>query len=144
IKRLDWSNVDLEHKVIDVGENVAKTRQQRNVEMGDLLMAWLSPHRLKTGAVVPRGFRNRRNKLLRLAAVTKWTHNGLRHSFGSYHCAHFQKPDFTAYQMGHNTTDTLFKYYRNYRINKQEAEAYWKLSPESGDKKVIAFSNASA
>jgi integrase len=131
--------VDFEHKVIDVGENVAKTRQQRNVEMGDLLLAWLTPHRRSSGPVMPKGFRNRKNKLLKLAGVTKWPRNGLRHSFGSYHCAHFQNPNVTAFQMGHGSTDTLFKYYRNYRISRKDAEAYWKIAP-AADNEVVAFS----
>jgi integrase len=33
IKQLDWRNVDFEHRVIDVDEAIAKTRQQRNVDM---------------------------------------------------------------------------------------------------------------
>ncbi len=40
LKKLDWRNVHLDDKVIDVDESVAKTRQQRNVEMSDLLVAW--------------------------------------------------------------------------------------------------------
>jgi integrase len=43
IKQLDWRNVDFEHRIIDVDETIAKTRQQRNVEMCDLLVAWLTP-----------------------------------------------------------------------------------------------------
>jgi integrase len=144
LKKLDWRNVHLEDKVIDVDENVAKTRQQRNVEMSDLLVAWLAPHQRAAGKVVPRGFRNRKDKLLKLAGVTKWPDNGLRHSFGSYHCAHSQNPNMTAFQMGHGTTDTLFKYYRNYRISKNDAEAYWKIAPASSGNKVVAFSAAIA
>ena len=144
LKKLDWKNVHLEGKFIDVDESVAKTRQQRNVEMSDLLVAWLTPYRLAAGKVVPRGFRNRKNKLLKLAGVTKWPKNGLRHSFGSYHCAYSQNPDMTAFQMGHGKTDTLFKYYRNYRISKKDAEAYWKIAPASPGNKVVAFSAATA
>jgi integrase/recombinase XerD len=144
IKKLDWRNVHLEDKEIEVDENVAKTRQQRNVEMCDSLVAWLTPYRRAADKVVPRGFRNRKNKLLKLAGVTKWPDNGLRHSFGSYHCAHFQNPNMTAFQMGHGTTDTLFRYYRNYRISKKDAEAYWKIAPAASGNKVVAFSSATA
>lgn len=142
MKKLDWRNVDFEHRVIDIDESVAKTRQQRNVDMSDSLIAWLTPRRRNAGRVVPKGFRNRKDKLLRLAGVTKWTRNAMRHSFGSYHCAYFQKPNETALQTGHSTTDTLFKYYRNYRISKKDAEAYWKIAPASPGDKVVAFSAA--
>jgi hypothetical protein len=45
----------------------------------------------------------------------------------------------TALQMGHATTDTLFKHYRNYRIRKANAEAYWSLAPRPRGKKVVTF-----
>ena len=41
--------------------------------------------------------------------------------------------------MGHATTDTLFKHYRNYRIRKKDADAYWELAPAPADKRVVAF-----
>jgi integrase len=140
IKLLDWSKVDFEHKVIDVDETIAKMRQQRNVDMSDLLVAWLTPYAQPKGPIIPKGFRRRMEKLRKLAEITKWPDNGLRHSYGSYHCAYFQDPRITAMQMGHATTDMLFKHYRNYRIKKSDAEAYWKIAPASVDNKVVAFS----
>ena len=41
--------------------------------------------------------------------------------------------------MGHTTTDTLFKHYRNYRIRKKDADAYWELAPAAADQRVVAF-----
>ena len=129
IKQLDWRNIDFEHRVIDVDESIAKMRQQRNVDMSDSLTAWLKPHAQATGQVIPAGFRNKMEQLRDLAGITKWPDNGLRHSFGSYHVAYFQNPNMTALQMGHATTDMLFRHYRNYRIRKKDAETYWKLIP---------------
>ena len=88
--------------------------------------------------------RRKMKELRKLARIAKWQKSGLRHSFGSYHVAHFQNPNMTALQMGHATTDTLFNYYRNYRIKKRDAEAYWKLRPVSAGDKVVAFSAATA
>jgi integrase len=144
IKQLDWGKVDFEHRVIDVDETIAKMRQQRNVDMSDLLVTWLMPYAQPKGPIIPKGFRRRMEKLRARAGVTKWPDNGLRHSFGSYHCAYFQNPNMTALQMGHATTDMLFKHYRNYRIKKKDAEAYWKLAPASASDKLIAFSAAPA
>ncbi|MFZ3376815.1 MAG: tyrosine-type recombinase/integrase [Chthoniobacterales bacterium] len=143
IKQLDWCNVDFEHRVIDVDESIAKTRQQRNVDMSDSLAAWLTPHTRTEGQVIPAGFRKKMEQLRKLAGITKWPNNGLRHSFGSYHVAHFQNPNLTALQMGHATTDMLFKHYRNYRIREKDAEAYWKLAPAVTGKNVVAFAVAS-
>jgi integrase len=144
IKQLDWRNVDFEHKIIDVDESIAKTRQQRNVDMSDSLVAWLMPHARAKGGIIPAGFRKKMEQLRELAEITKWPDNGLRHSFGSYHVACFQNPNMTALQMGHGTTDMLFKHYRNYRIGKKDAEAYWKIVPASASKKVVRFAAATA
>jgi integrase len=139
IKQLDWRNVDFEHRVIDVDESIAKMRQQRNVDVNDSLIAWLTPYAKPNGAIIPKGFRRKMEQVRKLAGITKWPDNGLRHSFGSYHVAHFQNPNMTALQMGHNTTDMLFKHYRNYRIRKRDAERYWKLAPAPADEKVVPF-----
>ena len=144
IKQLDWRNVDFEHRIIDVDETIAKTRQQRNVDMCDSLVAWLTPHAQLKGRIFPKGFRKKMKQLRERAKITKWPDNGLRHSFGSYHVACFQNPTMTALQMGHSTTDTLFNYYRNYRIRKKDAEAYWKLRPAPAGDKIVAFSAATA
>lgn len=144
IKQLDWRCVDFEHNVIDVDESVAKTRQQRNVDMVETLGAWLIPYAKNEGAVIPEGFRKKMQRLRELAAITKWPSNGLRHSFGSYHVARFQNANMTALQMGHATTDMLFKHYRNYRIRASDAEAYWNIAPPPPGKKVIAFTASTA
>jgi integrase len=143
IKQLDWRNIDFEHRIIDVDESIAKTRQQRNVDMIDSLVAWLTPYAQTDGSVIPLGFRKKMEQLRELAAIKKWPNNGLRHSFGSYHVAHFQNPNMTALQMGHATTDMLFKHYRNYRIPKKDAERYWRIAPAVGGKKVVQFAAVS-
>jgi integrase len=139
IKQLEWHNVDFEHRVIDVDESIAKMRQQRNVDMTDSLVAWLMPHAQMEGSITPAGFRKKMEQLRELAGITKWPDNGLRHSFGSYHVARFQNPNMTALQMGHATTDMLFKHYRNYRIRKRDAETYWEIAPSSARGKVVQF-----
>jgi hypothetical protein len=77
-------------------------------------------------------------RLRELAGITKWPDNGLLHSFGSCHVAHFQNPNMTALQMGHATTDMLFRHYRNYRIGKKDAERFWNIRPAS-EANVVAM-----
>lgn len=136
LKKLKWTDVSLEHGIIDVSEEIAKTRQQRNVKISDNLRCWLELCVQDEGPVVPERFRDRRSALMQLAKVEKWPKNGLRHSFGSYHIARFQNPNLTALEMGHNSTDMLFKHYRNYRISSEDAERYWKLRPGVKSKMV--------
>jgi integrase len=139
IKQLDWHAVNFEHHIIDVDESVAKTRQQRNVDLSEHLVEWLMPHAKTEGRIIPIGFRDKMVRLRELAGITKWPDNGLRHSFGSYHVAHYQNPNMTALQMGHTTTDMLFKHYRNYRISKSDAARYWEIKPSTEAEMVVAF-----
>jgi hypothetical protein len=67
-----------------------------------------------------------------------WPNNALRHSFGSYHLAHFKDAPALALQMG-NSPDVIFRHYREL-VKPKEAKRYWQIMP-SGDavKKVVAF-----
>jgi integrase len=143
LKQLKWEDVSLEHGVIDVSAEIAKQRQQRNVEINSTLRAWLELCAESTGPVVPDHFRDKRSALIEFSKLTRWPKNGLRHSFGSYHIARFKNPNATALEMGHNTTDMLFKHYRNYQIRPEDAEKYWELRPPANSK-IVRLRNAAA
>ncbi len=51
---LDWSEIDHEHRTIEVKGIKAKTRQRRLVSVADNLPAWLNPHRKTKGPIQPR------------------------------------------------------------------------------------------
>jgi integrase len=52
----------------------------------------------------------------------------LRHSFASYHLAHFQDAAATALQMGHTTTTMLFEHYREI-VTREQAAKFWSIRP---------------
>jgi integrase len=143
LKKLRWEDVSLEHGVIDVSAEIAKTRQQRNVEINPTLRAWLEVCAEPAGPVTPEQFQEKRSALRQLAKLPKWPKNGLRHSFGSYHIAYYKNPNLTALEMGHNSTDMLFKHYRNYQIRREDAEKYWQLRP-AANSKLVQFGHRAA
>ena len=130
IEKLDWSAIDFESKLITVRPEVAKRRRQRHVTMSNNLLAWLLPRRKTSGRIAPAGcVVNRwRRKILQKAAIAKWPHNGMRHSFGSYHLAKFNNPGKTAMELGHTQTSIVFDHYRAL-VKPDEAEAYWEIYP---------------
>lgn len=65
-------------------------------------------------------------------AVT-WKHNGLRHSYGTYHYRLYSNADLTASQMGHTSPAMLFKNYRNANVSKADAEAWFTLHTMAGN-----------
>jgi integrase len=71
------------------------------------------------------------NKLVedrRRAGITRWPSNCLRHSFASYHLAHFRDPKELALEMGHTRSEILFRHYREL-VRPSEAEKFWRIVP---------------
>jgi integrase len=123
ILRLDWSDIDLERGFVEIKSHKSKTRQRRIVELQPNLKAWLA-----LGGDLPiRNWRKRVPAVIRKSGIT-WTHDCMRHSFGSYHLAAFGSADKTATQMGHRSTQMLFSHYREL-VKPDEAKAFWALMP---------------
>jgi len=55
---------------------------------------------------------NGQQKRLCKAAGVNIPHNALRHSYGSHHLVHYDKPSATALEMGHHSPQMTFKAYR--------------------------------
>jgi integrase len=85
---LDWSEVDLENRTLEVKGIKARTRQRRLVHIADNLVPWLIPHRKREGRLTPENnidvFSERLRILVHKADIGSWLHNAKRHSFGSY------------------------------------------------------------
>jgi integrase len=128
--RLDGGAVRLEDRSIIVGAEVAKKRSRRVVEMIDALIAWLNPVLPINGPIVnASGFRDNFDALKAAAKLTEWPHNGLRHSFGSYHLAFYGDAVKTAMQMGHRDSNVVHNHYKTL-VLKSEAEKFWALRPK--------------
>jgi integrase len=140
VERLDWAQVDFESGLIEVKARHSKTARRRLVTMQPNLCAWLAPYRAhRRGSVCPGNLRLRTEADRDRAGLREnWPNNALRHSFGSYHLAHFKDAPALALQMG-NSPDVIFRHYREL-VKPKEAKRYWQIMP-SGDavKKVVAF-----
>jgi len=136
--RLDWSEIHLDRNFIEVSASKSKSARRRLVTIQPNLYAWLEPQQQKQGKVVPPGLWAMMEAACEAAKIDPWPHNGLRHSYASYHLAKFQDAAALALQMGHTTTDMLFDHYREV-VTPQEAEKYWAIGlvdgqPESKDR----------
>lgn len=131
--RLDGKDIKFNDKVIRIGPEVAKKRSQRNIDMHDALLCWLEPCRkqLEAGGFVvtyDKTFRNNKDLLQEAAEIKEWKANGLRHSFGSYHLAHFKDIADTAHQMG-NSADMVNRFYKAL-VTPADAALFWDLRPK--------------
>ncbi len=127
--KLDWRNIDLEARTVEVTAKVSKTRNARYVTISDNLAEWLRSYWKESGPVCPPAWRWHRDAARKAAKLTKWPDNGMRHSFGSYHFAAHNNAALTATEMGHRgETRTLFGHYRAL-VKPKTAAAFWAIRP---------------
>jgi len=134
LERLDWSEIHLEEKFIEIKAENAKTAQRRLITMSDNLIAWITPHAMKSGKVIksPAIWRNGQEQAREDAKIEKWPHNAGRHSFASYHLAQHEDAGKLAMALGHPDPRLLFKHYRQL-VTKKTAETYWSIIPAKAE-----------
>src|SRR5262249_39796404 len=115
------------------------TAMRRFVKIEPNLREWLLPHRKIKGSVTPQeGFRQTFDNA-RIAAgisIDEWPDNALRHSFASYHLAHFKNAAATALELGHHDSRITFAHYREL-VKPKEAARWWKLKPAGKGRKIV-------
>ena len=135
LERLDWSEVDFESGLVEVKAAKSKTAQRRFVTMQPNLREWLLPVRKHRGPVTSEDFNKQFVQARVAAGITEWPDNALRHSFASYHLAHFKNAAATALELGHHDSRITFAHYREL-VRPKEAERYWNIKPETSAKVV--------
>jgi site-specific recombinase XerD len=81
LRVLDWSKLSLSERTIRIDASLAKTRQHRVIEIGDALVAYLTPYAKRRGPVVDmdtREFRQRWEACRKDAGVVPWPHDVMR------------------------------------------------------------------
>ena len=138
--RLKWENVHFDSGLIEIKANTSKTAQRRFVKILPALAAWLAPYHNHHGSIVPN---NGLKKLLladrKRSGIDRWPANALRHSFGSYHLAHFRSAAETALEMGHTNAAITFRHYREL-VTPRAAAEWWSIMPE-GEEKIVAIAS---
>jgi integrase len=125
---LKFENINFERNLIAV-DSEEHTTSHRFIEVMPNLRDWLLPYRARTGLVMPSDFQKRWNRLRQQVGLyDRWPHDGLRHSFGTWHFAKFQDLGKTAAQMGHSNPAITRKHYV-VREDPGLAEEYWSLGP---------------
>ena len=140
IERLDWSEIDFDDRLIKVTAEKSKTAQKRFVTMQPNLREWLLPVRKHKGRVTSEDF-NKQFVAARVAAgIDEWPDNALRHSFASYHLAHFKNASSTALELGHHDSRITFAHYREL-VRPKDAERYWNIRPAKAEEKVVQMAH---
>ena len=120
--------------LVEVTPLKSKTASRRFVQIEPNFAAWLEPYIGRTGKVCPRGLRNRLEADRRQAGLLTWRKDGksnaLRHSFASYHLAHFKDAAKLALELGHTSQELIFRHYREL-VKPDQAAKYWNIRPVS-------------
>ena len=114
---------DISDRYIEITASTSKTRKRRLVTVLPNLKKWLP-----VSEELPLKNKQKRFEKAVKAAGISWSHDIMRHSYASYHLAHFCSADKTALEMGHRDTQMLFRHYREL-VTKEEAQAYWAIEP---------------
>jgi integrase len=162
IERLEWKDIRFDSGLIEVPALKSKTASRRFVKIQPSLSAWLAPYKGRSGKICPpnlqalleidrlgAGFKPTALGITQmkqmgialdpvmLEGLKKWPSNGLRHSFASYHLAHFQDAARLALELGHVDQGLLFRHYREL-VTPEQAAKYWSIrTPKNAKPKNV-------
>jgi hypothetical protein len=108
------------------------------------VISFLLPLRQHRGNVTPQDrfeFRQQFDQARIAAGILDWPDNALRHSFASYHMAHFKNAASTALELGHRDSRVTFAHYREL-VKPKDAERYWDIKPATTGKKIVQLVTA--
>lgn len=146
LHRLDWGEVNLEERHIEIKASKAKTAARRLAPITDNLAAWLAPHKKPSGKIT--GFESWWNQIPKVVEAVNeqrrqlaersgkpptsvkkfiWKHNALRHSFCSYRLAAIKNAAQVALEAG-NSPQMIFKHYRQL-VTEAEANKWFAIIP---------------
>jgi integrase len=112
IKRLTWEDIHLEEGHIEIKGAKSKTKTRRLIPIQENLKAWLLPHAVPHGPVVPVS-----NLALQFAKLAKkarvpWKKNALRHSYISYRTAQTNNVPMVSLEAGNSVSVISRSYLR--------------------------------
>jgi integrase len=143
LERMSWEDVHFDSGLIEVGTAKSKTASRRFIAIQPALREWLRPYQNHRGPICP----TKGTMLYRLltadrraAAIAEWPTNASRHSFASYHLAHFQNAAQLALEMGHTSANIIFAHYREL-VRPEEARKWWQIMPAVGAQNVVSIAS---
>jgi integrase len=127
---LDWGEIDLSEKHLEVKGVKSKTRQRRLVTLQPSLVHFLQDRHTQSGRLwllTTDHYGDRLSKIAEKSGVRPWPHNVLRHSFGSYFYALAKNENTVAAEMG-NSPQMVFRHYRAL-VKPADCKAFWGIRP---------------
>jgi hypothetical protein len=133
--KLEWRDIDWRGREVTIRPEVSKTKRRRFPKLSKNAMAWLNEYRLRGGTTEGKGvvwgkenLRHHRLANRARAGVTRWPHQGMRHSSCSYWLALHKDVNELVLQSGHNDPNTMWRHYHK-GTRRAEAVKFWTINP---------------
>ena len=130
LSRLNWSDVNLAERKVKLSGKQTKTREKRVCEIPLGAQQFLMLHPNRQGPIAPQGIEYSLTNFYKAAGFQRWKRdfaNAKRHSFGTY-ASKLHDWAWVVDQMG-NSVSMLLKHYRDASVTKEDAKAYFEISP---------------
>ena len=132
LQRLTWEHVNFDLRYIHIGGGISKVRNERYIDMEDVLIKWLEPCWQTSGPIAPQDpytFTKLFNRVRKEAGLKDvWSPDSLRHTYASYHAARYERKDKTAMMMG-NSVKMLDRHYRR-PLHRSDTTEFWNIAPD--------------
>jgi integrase len=154
IRRLDWSEVNVMERHIEIKASKAKTAARRLAPITDNLAEWLAPYAKPSGkvtdfeswwnqfSILTAAVNEQRKEAARAAGKDPssarkfvWKHNALRHSFCSYRLAVIKNAAQVALEAG-NSPQMIFANYRQL-VTEAEAAKWFAVCPPKAAENIV-------
>lgn len=123
VTRLEWSDISLENRLVQISAAASKVRSRRMVDLPDIAIERLADHPIKKGPVTPSDSTLRRFKRKIRSIIGWWQADVFRHTCASYMLAHMGDAGKVALQLG-NSPKILLTHY-NGLATKEAAERFF-------------------
>jgi integrase len=129
--RLSHSAIDWEYKEILIRKDESKQGEAAKPRAVSILPAFERHMKEGQKGKIMEGYTEKRMRRCyregrKILSEDKWLKNVLRHSFASYHLAHFRDAAKTSLEMGHESPRMLWNTYANL-VSRRDAEKWWNL-----------------
>jgi integrase len=146
LQKLEWSDIDLNDKVVTIRPEVSKTKRRRFVDLSNNAKSWLQLFikraGIQQGPVVTYNYselRTHRTANWTAAGVTAWPQQGMRHTYCSNWLAKHKDINKLVLQSGHDSVDTMWRHYHR-GTAEAEAKKFWAIRPKKlNPGKIIEF-----
>jgi integrase len=126
--KLEKSDINFSDRGVLLPAPKIKTRRRQYVDgYPETMWPWINLASPACWALTPIEYMHAKSDAFAAAGVTN-PGNCLRHSFATYHCAHFKNPGLIATLLCHKNQQRLWEHYKG-RATQSDGEAYFKITP---------------